>query len=293
MMLILRPTYLRRRRKSGSYSRRKGAVSVPAEREEQIEVLLAHFRHEGRLRRKAQGQFRYITWLAIGIVGCAWFSDLITGQFSMEWVFSHWLFYLLVLAPACVPIGVSHIEREIGRQLAWFRSPKAVGALLQARELGDADYCLSIDQALLQTLERSSLEEITLTYLERRSLHRTLHDAGFDLVEALLPIAVHQGDRETLQTLSRLTNELFSPSQSQLRSRVEQAIELLSSRLDQEAQPNYLLRSSAPDIPMQSLLRPARGNAESTLLLRSINDENSSISYVQNETINSSHTSLL
>lgn len=291
-MLILRPQFHRRVFRRPNTSRARG-VSLPAQNSDYaLELLLAHFRQEGLERRKAQGRFRYITYVALGVVCFAWFSDLITGQFSFEWMLSHWLVYIVVLGAACMPIGISHVQREIAHLLTQHSHPKAIGALLQAREFGEPELSCLIDQAILRIMAQNLDPNLfALSRLERKALHKALHDAGLELVEALLPLAVSNGDRETLQTLSRLTSELFMPQQQPLKRAVEQAMESLVDRLDTEAMPQYLLRSTNHTDAPQSLLRPAKDTLEPTLLLRTLSTQNDAFSSPLDETTQSVGTS--
>lgn len=290
-MLILRPQFLRRTHKKPLVARHVAAPRPASSVEEQLGILLAHFHYQGSMRRKAQGQFRYFTWLALTLVGYAWLNDLMTGEYSIDWIVSHWLIYIIVLIPACAPLGVSHFEREIAQNMTRYNSPRIVGPLLQAREFGDAELCKRVDKALLRIMGLPMAKWVELSSLERRSLHKALHDGSLELVEAILPLAVSQGDRETLQTLSRLTTELFLPQQTQLKFAVKQALEQLTQRLEQESQPEYLLRATAPYEPPQSLLRPAKDIVEPTFLLRSLSEPNNTHFDPIDETIQNVGTS--
>jgi hypothetical protein len=268
-MYILYPEYHPKRKRLKS-PQEPHSSSQPLASTEEVSGLVLWFRQEARERRLAQQRFSFVTWGGVCFVAIVWICDLFTGQYSMEWIFSHWLLYLLVLGAVSTRIGISHIQRNIALRLSTQTDPNTIGVLLQARDLGEEDLTIVVDRALMKILDADPpYHAISFTAPDRTALNHALYKADWVLVACLLPLAAAQGNIETRSILQRLLGEWESVAERDAVLCLEECLAALSARLEMEAMPHYLLRATAEKEPPQLLLRPARDTAEPTQLLRS------------------------
>ena len=175
-------------------------------------------------------------------------------------------------------VAVSKKHKNVARQLAKFKDPRAVGPMAELLDIQDRDVRTVIIEALTGLLPDLKASDAALLDTEQRAhLYHALNGKDIALSLAILKALEQVGDSKALPIVEKLAaGEGKAAKEPRLQDAAQQALPALRQRISLQQASSQLLRASdAISTPPEQLLRAATGHAEqhAEMLLRASNSD--------------------
>jgi hypothetical protein len=174
-------------------------------------------------------------------------------------------------------------QRDRLKKLARTADLSAIGPIVEmVREIQPRGTRAALREALAELVPRlKETDMLLLTTSQRTKLHHLLHDAAThdrdpSFAISLLKGLEQIGDEQTVRAIGKvMAMSGRGEKWSRLRKAAEEALEVITVRIERRKSPSVLLRAAAPEQPESALLRPASSGsaAQAAALLRSASNE--------------------